>query len=87
MHRLLLNLSLGLSLTAFAQPQPPRTPERTAPRPVQHADFIEGSDIHGARAAPLGQVHVARPQSRFKSLLQVRTHFDDKLRESVFEFR
>jgi hypothetical protein len=87
MQRLLLSLSLGLSLTTVAQPQRPLPAERPLPRPVQRADFTEGADIHGARAAPLGQVHLGKPQARFKPLLQLRTSFDDKLRESVFEFR
>jgi hypothetical protein len=81
MRRVALVLSLVASVASAQQPSPPK--ERKVP--VKNLDFTEGDLIDGARLIPLGEIYLAKPKPGFKSLITVRTNFNDKLLASVNE--
>jgi hypothetical protein len=82
MRRVALVLSLVASVASAQQSSPPKS-ERKAP--VKNLDFTEGDLIDGARLIPLGDIYLAKPKPGFKSLITVRTNFNDKLLASVNE--
>ena len=82
MSRFALVLSLVASLASAQQPAPQKSERKV---PVKNLDFAEGDLIDGTRLIPLGELYLAKPKPGFKSLITVRTNFNDKLLASVTE--
>lgn len=79
--RFFLLLTPLIAAHALAQPT-----LRPTPRPTpQVIDFVETDLIEGGTQKPLGEIYSVPPKSTFKSLIQVRMNFNDKLKESVHE--
>ena len=75
-----ITLAFFLVASAALAQQPEPTPK---PRP-QNVEF-NGQVLEGGRSVPLGEIYLGSPKPKFRSLIELRMNFNDKLQESVHE--
>ncbi len=79
--RTFIALALVVSSITLAQTEAPKP----SPQKVQKVTFGEGDIIDGKTEGPdIGYIH-GKNRAVFKPLIKVRSNFDDKLRNSVYE--